>query len=164
MGNITPPTTPAPPATGGGGGPGGPPGNTGGGGGGGGPSSSTCTDPCLSQIINLLTPRILNSQIFVLSCTSGTNYQGVYDGSKAGVGIRYVTKAIFQNLSGDSATVVTNGKQATNYIGVLLNPQPSSNQAGNSVPFGNGHDFIDLQNFFWTATNTSDQIAVYCEW
>lgn len=119
----------------------------------------------LQQILAELQGKNLSSQVFVLTCTTGTNYQAVYDGTSKGVGVRYVKKAIFQNLnSATSETLVTGSKGGAEYIGWVLNPQAATNQAGGSVPIGNGKDFIDLQNFYWDAHTTADQMSVYCEW
>jgi len=147
MGNIQPPatTTPASP----------------------GPSSAPSTDQTtlLQQILANVEGIKLNSQVFVLTSKTGGTYQAVYDGTSQGVGIRYVRKAIFQNLnSATSQTIVTGSSSATEYIGWVLNPQAATNQAGGSVPIGNGKDFIDLSSFYWDSHTTSDQMSVYCEW
>lgn len=71
----------------------------------------------LQQILAELQGKNLSSQVFVLTCSSGTNYQAVYDGTSKGVGVRYVKKAIFQNLnSATSETLITGSKAAPNTL------------------------------------------------
>ena len=99
------------------------------------------------------------SRIDVLTCTAGGTFQKLYANEL------FVRSATIQNITTTLSTVITLLTEDVNTtptagIGILLNAAGIKNTGGGSKTFGN----IDVSKIQWTATNTSDQIAVELEY
>jgi hypothetical protein len=111
---------------------------------------------------------VLKVQIDVLSVTTGGTPQALYTNQVL------CRKLTIQNITTTAATLVTvfseygssNGIKGTADDGVQLNAGSAQDVGGGSISFGDTADpraLIDASKFYWTATNSSDQISVILE-